>query len=171
MQKTITDPLINYQNITQHIQHEKEIHPITMIDVRETLNNIKTSNSTGIDLISIKTIKNIQKTIEHLLLKIVNLSITQINYPKSLKCSKVIPLLKADKDPTQPLSYRGINLISSIGKIIDRVVTKQLLNHLVENNTIPFQHHGALSQKSTITALMQSLDEWTENLDNKIDKQ
>ena len=75
-------------------------------------------------------------------------------------------MLKENKNPTIPSSYRGINILPAIGKIIDKCLCVQIIQHLNENNLIPDQHHGGIKNKSTITALVTILDSWTEKLEN-----
>ena len=90
-----------------------QINTITMHELRLTKKKIMSSNSTSWDNLSIKTIKYIQKRIEPAILNLVNTSIQQKIYPDNLKCSKAIPLLKQDKEPTSPLIYRLINILPS----------------------------------------------------------
>ena len=85
-----------------------------------------------------------------------NTSISTNQYPKTLKKSKVLPLIKnatPPKSPSDPASYRGINIIMTIGKIIDKVVLQQVLEYLTKNKIIHQAHHGAISGKSTTTAI------------------
>ena len=96
------------------------------------------------------------------LTNLVNKSIETKQYPQTLKKSKVIPLLKNNLKPTSdPASYRGVNLIMTIGKIIDKIVLQQVLTYLRENELIHEAHHRALKGKSTTTAIATLIDTWT----------
>ena len=88
-------------------------------------------------------------------------------YPDNLKTSKAIPLLKQDKPADLQGSYRLINLLPSLGKLIDKVTGNQVLNYLKVNDLIPHSHHGGRPQRSTVTALATMLDKWTESYENK----
>ena len=57
--------------------------------------------------------------------------------------SKVIPLLKKIP-PNETKSYRAINILSIVGKIIDKIIAEQLLTYLTENHLIPHEHHGGV---------------------------
>ena len=49
----------------------------------------------------------------------------------------------------------------SLGKIIDRIVLKQILQYLIENQLISEAHHGAIKGKSTMTAVATIVDQWS----------
>ena len=130
---------------------------------------MKATPSTGVDGISMKTIKNLQKPLEQPILNLINSTFGTTEYPSNLKQSKVIPLLKKGKPENIPTSYRGINLLPALGKIIDKIVYNQLLKHLELNNLIPENHHGGIQQRSTVTATATLIDKWANNLENNID--
>ena len=72
----------------------------------------------------------------------INSSISTTIYPKGLKTSKVLPLLKKDKPPNNPESYRGINILPAIGKIQDKILSSQIQKFLADNDLIAPNHHG-----------------------------
>ena len=82
---------------------------------------MKSTNSTGWDTISMRTIKILQKQLESALLNLINTSISTQTYPDNMKHSKAIPLLKSGKPSNLTTSYRLINILPSISKIIDKV--------------------------------------------------
>ena len=116
--------------------------------------------------ITVKSLKRIIKPLYTPILNLVNTCITTASYPDSLKTARVVPLLKSGKNPNEATSYRAINILSSISKIIDRIINKQLIRHLTTNKLIIHQHHGTIKGRSTMTALVSMLDEWAEALEN-----
>ena len=78
----------------------------------------------------------------------------------------MVPLLKKGKTPTEVKSYRSINILPSIGKILDKVVSNQILEHLVENSLIPHEHHGGVGGNNTITAIATMVDQWAYSIEN-----
>ena len=60
-------------------------------------------------------------------------------YPKILKCPKIMPILKNNKPPNNPLSYHCVNILKSPAKIIDRTVNYQLTKHIIENELVLHQ--------------------------------
>ena len=52
--------------------------------------------------------------------------ILQTGYvPKQLKEGVLTPVLKKDKDPSLPISYRGITVLSILGKLLEKVILKK----------------------------------------------
>ena len=52
--------------------------------------------------------------------------ILQTGYvPKQLKEGVLTPVLKKDKDPSLPISYRGITVLSILGKLLEKVILKR----------------------------------------------
>ena len=86
---------------------------------------------------------------------IFNLNINFLKYPQALKISRVIPILKKNKDPNDPLSYRYVNLMSVFSKIFEKIMIKQINKYMEEHQIIPSQHMGGISGLSTIDALSE----------------
>ena len=138
------------------------LEQVSHSQLKEVLNKMKPSNSTARDMISTKTLKSATKSLVPLLLKLVNNSIKQATFPENLKEAKVIPIKKKDKDKLLPSAWRPVNLLPAVGKIIEKVIIKQVTNHLIDNKVIPDNHHGATRGKSTITALASIQDKLLE---------
>ena len=50
--------------------------------------------------------------------------------PNAFKHAKLSVLRKPGKDPAKSKSYRGINLLSCLGKLIEQQVEKIILKHI-----------------------------------------
>ena len=60
--------------------------------------------------------------------------------PESFKAGSVVPIYKGkNKDKTIPSNYRGITLMSAIGKLFEKVLINRIDSWLFEN-TITFSH-------------------------------
>ena len=160
--KVAQDPIQNYKKLMTNKNCTLQLQTITMAELRNIVHKIKPTNSTGLDKISMRTLKEIFKSIEGAVLNLINSAITQSEYPSNLKTSKAIPLLKQGKKSHDPLGYRLINLLPSLSKIIGKVIYKQVLQYLDENSLIPHQHHGGRRGRSTITAVSTMLDTWAQ---------
>ena len=160
------DPMLNYTKVLGNKNPGFHLKTISVEELRKVMQKLKPTKSTPWDNIYVKTLKQVQKQLEPALLNLVNMCITQGIYPDNLKCSKVIPILKSEKPPTNPLSYRTINLLPSAGKVIDKVISNQLLKHLDDHELIPQQHHGGRRHRSTTTAVASMLDSWVESIEN-----
>ena len=126
--KSQIDPLINYSKIMHNKTCEFQIQPITQTELRKSITTMKTSNSAGVDTITSRTLKKLISVLDIPLLNLVNSSIISKQYPENLKLAKIIPIFKTTdppSSPTDPSAYRGINILASIGKVIDRIILHQ----------------------------------------------
>ena len=105
------------------------------------------TKSTGYHGISMEMIKKIQNPILPLILKLINQIINTIFFPNILKIQKVIPINKSGKF-IDPSDYRGINLLSPLSKIFEKVIKIQILNYLNKNNLIYLNHLGGIKGRS-----------------------
>ena len=57
-------------------------------------------------------------------------SISHEYIPDSLQHGLTVPIPKSsDKDPTNPSNYRGITLLSNVGKLLEKVILQRLHDH------------------------------------------
>lgn len=86
----------------------------------------------------------------------INLCLGTCTMPSSLKHAIVVPLLKSEKlDKINVGNYRPVSNLKFISKVLERVVSKQLLDHLTSNNLMPIHQSGYRKFHSTETALLQ----------------
>ena len=118
--------------------------PVTEEEVANVIKAIRPTTATGVDFIDNCTIKLVATEITPALTKIINLSILTSTFPTIYKWSKVTPLLKKNSlDPILPSSYRPVNQLVGLSKIVERCVFGQLVNYLEDNSLLhPNQHGG-----------------------------
>ena len=100
------------------------------------------------DGISLTLLKALANEISIPLGHIFNLSLQNGKFPEKLKSSRVVPIFKAG-DATICDNYRPISLVSSISKILEKIVASKLTNHLESNNLLYEHQYGFLKGKST----------------------
>jgi len=64
-------------------------------------------------------------------------------------------------------NYRPIHLTFVFGKLLERVVQKQMLGYLLINKLISPHQHGFLSKLSTCTQLLETVNDWSLSLRNR----
>jgi hypothetical protein len=80
--------------------------------------------------------------------------------PRDWTHAIVTPVYKGG-DASEMSNYRPISLTCVVCKIMERVITVDLLTYLRSNNVIDSRQHGFLSRRSTSTNLLESLNDWT----------
>ena len=79
-----------------------------------TINKLKSTNTTGMDLISSKIIKDQTYILTHILTHIFNLCVKYNDFPTAMKIMKIIPVIKPNKEISNPENFRDINVSNII---------------------------------------------------------
>jgi len=89
-------------------------------------------------------------------------SILQLGYfPTIWKATKVIPVHKPNKPPTDVNSYRPISLLSSTSKLLERIIASRLTTFVNQNHLIPDTQFGFRKKHSTVFQLARIVDHIT----------
>jgi hypothetical protein len=118
----------NYPNVTS-----LELDLIGPNQLCEIVRSFESKSSWNLDGISTKLLKHVIVKICNPFAHILNLSNSTDIFPSMLKTSRTVPIFKAGS----PLScdyYRPISLLSALSKILEKIVWKQLVAHLEDNN-------------------------------------
>ena len=99
--------------------------------IKNTIKNLNSKSSSGHDEISTNLLKQLDILIEPLTL-IVNQSLRTGIFPDKCKISKIIPIYKKN-DVHSIENYRPISLLSSMSKIVEKVVFDQLFSYFKNN--------------------------------------
>ena len=113
------------------------------------------NKSSPLDLIPTSTLERFFHLFAPIISKLTNLSFSQAIFPASFKTAQVLPLLKkSNLDPTIPSNYRPISNMSTISKIIERLVHSRITSHVLSSpNFNPFQSisQAPLNRNHTLT--------------------
>jgi hypothetical protein len=119
----------------------------------QVIKKFSPKNSCDINGVSTKMIKFVCNEIAVPLSHIFNLSLSSGQFPSALKLCRVIPIFKAG-DPQECDNYRPISLLSSISKILEKIVAEKLVFHLKTNDLLYQHQYGFIAKKSTEHNLM-----------------
>jgi exonuclease III len=122
-------------------------------------------NSSDFDGVTSKMIKFVINEIATPLAHIFNRSLVSGLFPSKLKKSRVIPIFKSGQKSDCD-NYRPISLLSSISKILEKIVAEKLLDHLTSNNILYEHQYGFTPGKSTEQNLIQITNYITAALNN-----
>lgn len=133
-------------------------------EVSLILKSLTTGKACGPDEINNKVLKEVADVISPPLTDLYNYSLKCSSVPDIWKKANVTPVHKKD-DKTQVENYRPISLLSTLGKILEKVIHKHIHNYLLENRTItPFQS-GFTSGDSTVNQLVSLYNTFNQALD------
>lgn len=159
------------QNVTNKLLvntiFSKQLHfePVDTIKIDSIISSFQNKFSSGIDEVPIIVLKKARKYIVTPLAHLINSSLISGIFPNQLKIAKIVPIYKKGS-VTQPESYRPVSLLTSTSKIYERVVYEQLTNYLELNNILDGQQHGFRQGKSSITAMI----DFIQNIIDEVDR-
>ena len=135
-------------------------------DVIKITKSLKSKNSSGFDGISTNLLKMLMPAIIKPLTLILNQSLATGIFPDRLKTAKVIPLYKKD-DCLIMDNYRPVSLLTSISKIFEKIVHKQITKYFKENKLFYKSQYGFRDEHSTELASVELIDRVMEAFQKK----
>ena len=155
-----TDPLY-------YVKTSDRVFSFERINVQEVVNLVKGINggkATGLDNISCKLLKIAADVVAPSLTCIFNQSLLTGIYPSDWKLAKVTPIFK-NGSKTDLNNYRPISVIPAVAKIFEKIIYDQLCNYLNVNDLLTSCQSGFRSLHSTLTALLETSNNWCVNVD------
>ena len=134
-------------------------------DIVKVVRKLKNSSSPGPDGLNVFFLKMVLAVIVNPLCTMFNVSLNHGTLPSDWKTAYIIPIFKKG-DAQKASQYRPISLTSVICKILERVVREKLLDYVMKNNIVPKEQHGFIPKKSTVTNLLECLNDWSQSFDN-----
>jgi hypothetical protein len=144
---------------------ETDFEPITRIEsvedlesaagaLEDKIGSLKKKKAPGPDNISNTALKLLPPKVVVTLAAIFNASLRLCHFPSRWKNATVIFIPKPGKNSKLPQSYRPISLLSSIGKVLEKVILTRLVKVTDENSTIPDEQFGFRPKHSTVDQLI-----------------
>ena len=140
------------------------LQPIIERNVEKQISKLKINKSSGPDNISNKIIKACSTCFLTPLTMIYNSAFISGMYPTSWKQAKVIAMYKKGSH-SDPNNYRPISLLSSFGKILERLIYDQMMSFIKKHSILFVYQYGFRQKHSTTLALVDIIDKIKNNLD------
>lgn len=135
-------------------------------EVTSIINSLRSSSAPGWDSINTSTLKQLIPYVTKPISYLCNMSFEQGIFPDICKKAIVCPIYKTG-DKSDPTNYRPISLLSTISKIIEKLVNKRLMSFLEKNNLLSKHQFGFRGNKSTEDAVLKLTTLITNYLDQK----
>ena len=86
--------------------------------------------------------------------------------PNEWRAAHVVPVFKSGAY-AQVANYRSISLTFIACKLMERIISVNLLGYLHQHKLISKAQHGFLSRRSTITNLLETINDWSLTISNR----
>lgn len=155
--------LPEFQKITNSTLHSITISENEVKDILSTLNVNKAS---GPDSISHKMLKYVSNAVSKPLTILFNRSLAERHFPEPWKRNNVVSLYKKG-EKSDPANYRPVSLSSPVGKVMERVVFKNMYNYVKDNSLLYKYQSGFIPGHSTTFQLIDIYHHICQTFDNK----
>ena len=91
-------------------------------------------------------------------------SLSEWKIPQNWREGNIAPIHKKGSR-NQVGNYKPISLTSVVCKTLEKIIRRELLNHIVENRILSVSQHGFVYRRSCMTQLLQVFDKVAELLD------
>ena len=156
IRKKFTKPKVGPIEILKMVCDKPETtFTLPLISVPETKQIIltqKNSSSRGYDAINNKILRKLAPELAPIIAHLINSIIRTGIFPDNLKISRIIPILKPGKIACLPDSYRPINCLNAVEKLIEEWIKINLDKYFENNKIINPNHHGGRRGHSPVTA-------------------
>ena len=133
-------------------------------EVLKKLSALQPHKATGHDNIPSKFLRDSAISIAPIITHIINLSIKQGHVPQDFKVAKVTPLHKKGSK-LDPGNYRPVSILSSISKVMEKVVYEQVEKYLAKKKLLYEFQSGFRTSHSTDTCLLYLSDHIKQEVD------
>lgn len=141
------------------------LFPVLECDVVKVVESLKNGTAPGLDGISTIILKKIYRKILRVLVYVINMSFESGVFPDSLKEAVVIPIYKKNSRK-ECCNYRPISLLSSLSKVVERLMKIRLLQFLEHTSFFSENQFGFRKGKNTETALVNFMERVSYGINN-----
>lgn len=144
--------------------HKLETIFITVQEVESTLKALKQGKAAGPDSINNRLLKELSQPLSVPLTDLFNYTLAIGKIPSMWKQANVTPVFKKD-DPSEVSNYRPISLLSTIGKVLEKIIHKHVFNYFRDHNIITALQSGFVPGDSTVNQLVDIYNTFCKALD------
>lgn len=134
-------------------------------EILEEIKHLKNGKSPGYDLVDSTLLKKLPKKGITVITRIFNACLRLTHFPAQWKIAQAVMLIKPGKSPNEISSYRPISLMSTTGKLFEKILLKRMKEHL--SSIIPAHQFGFRENHGTVEQVHRLVDEISRSLEGK----
>lgn len=145
------DNINEINNDIRQLDTEKEAPPI--IDFINAISRTANHKAPGDDGITAEVVKTAKEQLAMVLQLIVKACLQIGYFPREWKKANVIMIPKPGKDQQTAKGWRPICLLSTLAKIMDRIMIENIMNDMIQKGKFNQNQYGFMQRKSTTLAI------------------
>lgn len=138
--------------------------PTDPSEIKSVVFGLKSNSAPGWDKITSTLLKQFIMFFAKPIAFLCNLSFSTGIFPDSFKTAVVCPIFKTG-DKKNPSNYRPISLLSTLSKVLEKLVKRRVMRYLEKNNLLSSNQYGFRQGKSTEDAVLMLTSQITCYLD------
>ena len=131
--------------------------------IQNEIKHLNHNKSFGPDGIHPKMLSSLSDYLSEPLAVIMNASLREGSLPKDWKEAHVIPIYKNKGAQNLAVNYRPVSLTSIVCKMMESMIRKHIMEHLLDQHLISDKQYGFVKNRSTVTQLLYYLDKCCES--------
>ena len=108
----------------------------TLEEVLKNIKALKNNKSEGVDYIKNEYLKNCPSSVIELIVKLFNIILRTGYVPSEWCIGLIVPIFKKKGSPSDPNNYRGITLLSCLGKLFTMCINVRLTTFVTDRHVI-----------------------------------
>ena len=154
---SITIPRFVNRFFLNTIPHTPLLHRTNIYEVKRKILPLKLPSAPGKDGITPLMLRHLSRKNRTYLTYLFNHLLRLGHFPTCWKRVKVVPIPKSNKPGNDPNSYILISLLSTLGKLFERIVAARLTS-FVNRHLLPRTQFGFRKKHSTVSQLARITD-------------
>jgi hypothetical protein len=137
------------------------------MEVQDDIRGVKVCKAPGPNGLPNRVLKHLPQRAVSLLVALFNAALLAQYFPTVWKHTRVISILKPEKDPSLPSSYRPISLLDTIGKLFTKILLSRILSEVSRRGLLGDEQFGFRPKHSTTLQLVCLVERATRNFSEK----
>ena len=139
--------VLDYLKLLQSNQTSLFLSPTCVQEIKNIVSKLPSKASSGHDNINNILLKEIIAPLAPLLVEVFNKSMTQGQFPTIMKLAEVVTLYKG-KEHYLETNYRPISLLTTISKILEKIIYKCIYSFLQNTGQLYKNQYGFCARHS-----------------------